>query len=86
MQARLKTLMLAMAALVAAPATAFAADECKVGDFCLQIQGYYLIDFVAFIAILLVNHSGLQWTPPGNTDPIPFQLAWPTRPVLLLGN
>ncbi len=53
MQARLKTLMLAMAALVAAPATAFAADECKVGDFCLQIQGYYLIDFVAFIAILV---------------------------------
>jgi putative ABC transport system permease protein len=40
---------------------------------------------VAFIAIALVNHSGLQWTPPGNTDPIPFQLAWPTRPVLLLG-
>jgi len=40
---------------------------------------------VAFIAIVLVNHSGWQWTPPGNTDPIPFQLAWPTRPVLLLG-
>jgi putative ABC transport system permease protein len=40
---------------------------------------------VAFIAIALVNHSGLQWTPPGNTDPIPFQLAWPTRPLLLLG-
>jgi putative ABC transport system permease protein len=40
---------------------------------------------VAFIAIALINHSGLHWTPPGNTDPIPFQLAWPTRPVLLLG-
>ena len=40
---------------------------------------------VAFIAITLVNHSGWQWTPPGNTDPIPFQLAWPTRPLLLLG-
>jgi putative ABC transport system permease protein len=40
---------------------------------------------VAFIAIAAINHSGLHWTPPGNTDPIPFQLAWPTRPVLLLG-
>jgi putative ABC transport system permease protein len=40
---------------------------------------------VACIAIALVNRSGLQWTPPGNTDPIPFQLAWPTRPLLLFG-
>jgi putative ABC transport system permease protein len=40
---------------------------------------------VAFVAILLVNHGGMMWTPPGNTDPIPFQLAWPTRPVLLFG-
>jgi putative ABC transport system permease protein len=40
---------------------------------------------LAFIVIALVNHSGLQWMPPGNTDPVPFQLAWPTRPVLLLG-
>ena len=40
---------------------------------------------LAFIVIALVNHSGAQWTPPGNTDPIPFQLAWPTRPLLLLG-
>jgi len=40
---------------------------------------------LAFIAIALVNHAGFQWTPPGNTDPVPFQLAWPTRPLLLLG-
>jgi putative ABC transport system permease protein len=40
---------------------------------------------LAFVAIALVNHGGMQWTPPGNTDPVPFQLAWPTRPILLLG-
>jgi len=40
---------------------------------------------LAFIAIALINHGGFHWTPPGNTDPIPFQLAWPTRPALLLG-
>jgi putative ABC transport system permease protein len=40
---------------------------------------------LAFVAIGMINHGGLYWTPPGNTDPIPFQLAWPTRPVLLLG-
>ena len=40
---------------------------------------------VAFILIAAINHAGLRWTPPGNTDPIPFRLAWPTRPVLLLG-
>jgi putative ABC transport system permease protein len=40
---------------------------------------------LAFAAIALVDHAGLQWTPPGNTDPVPFLLAWPTRPVLLLG-
>jgi len=39
----------------------------------------------AFILIAVINHSGLRWTPPGNTDAIPFQLAWPTRPILLLG-
>jgi putative ABC transport system permease protein len=40
---------------------------------------------LAFVVIALVDHSGWQWTPPGNTDPIPFLLAWPTRPGLFLG-
>jgi putative ABC transport system permease protein len=40
---------------------------------------------VAFIVIAIIDRAGLQWMPPGNTDPVPFQLAWPTRPVLLLG-
>ena len=40
---------------------------------------------LAFIVIAIINHSGFQWTPPGNTDAIPFQLSWPTRPALLLG-
>ena len=41
---------------------------------------------VAFIAIALINHGGFRWTPPGNTDAIPFQLARPElAPVLLLG-
>lgn len=40
---------------------------------------------LAFVAIALVDHGGFHWTPPGNTDPVPFQLAWPTRPSLLLG-
>jgi putative ABC transport system permease protein len=40
---------------------------------------------VAFMVIAVIDHAGLQWMPPGNTDPVPFQLAWPTRPVLLPG-
>lgn len=40
---------------------------------------------LAFIAIALVDHGGFMWMPPGNTDPVPFELAWPTRPLLLLG-
>jgi putative ABC transport system permease protein len=40
---------------------------------------------VAFIVIAIIDHAGLKWMPPGNTDPVPFQLAWPTRPMLLLG-
>jgi putative ABC transport system permease protein len=40
---------------------------------------------LAFAAIAAIDQSGWQWTPPGNTDPVPFLLAWPTRPALLLG-
>ncbi len=40
---------------------------------------------IAFAAIWLINHAGFRWMPPGHTDPIPFQLVWPTRPGLLLG-
>jgi putative ABC transport system permease protein len=40
---------------------------------------------LAFAVIALVNQAGFQWTPPGNTDAVPFQLSWPTRPVLLIG-
>jgi putative ABC transport system permease protein len=40
---------------------------------------------LAFIVIALVDKGGFQWTPPGNTDPVPFLLPWPTRPVLLFG-
>ena len=53
MRARSIQFLAALSGLLLAPATAFAADECKVGDFCLTIQGYYLIDFVAFVAILV---------------------------------
>ena len=41
---------------------------------------------LAFLAIWAINHGGFVWTPPGNTDPVPFLLAWPTRPGLLLGS
>jgi putative ABC transport system permease protein len=51
----------------------------------LGVLGASLGVVVAFIAIALINHGGLHWTPPGNTDPVPFRLAWPTRPVLLPG-
>lgn len=40
---------------------------------------------LAFIAIVLIDHAGFTWTPPGNTDAVPFLLAWPTRPLLLFG-
>jgi putative ABC transport system permease protein len=40
---------------------------------------------LAFAAIVAINHGGFQWTPPGNTDPVPFHLALPTRPGILLG-
>jgi putative ABC transport system permease protein len=51
----------------------------------LGVLGATLGVVLAFIAIWLVNHAGFQWTPPGNTDAVPFQLSSPTRPVLLLG-
>jgi putative ABC transport system permease protein len=41
---------------------------------------------LAFLVIWAINHGGFHWTPPGNTDPVPFLLAWPTRPGLLLGS
>ena len=41
---------------------------------------------LAFAAILAINNGGFHWTPPGNTDPVPFKLAWPTSPGLLLGS
>jgi putative ABC transport system permease protein len=40
---------------------------------------------LAFIAIWAINHGGFHWTPPGNTDPVPFTLSWPTG-FLLLGS
>jgi putative ABC transport system permease protein len=58
----------------------FLAEGAVLGAF-----GASLGVIMAFIAIALINHAGLQWTPPGNTDAIPFQLAWPTRPALLVG-
>ncbi|HEY4043016.1 MAG TPA: FtsX-like permease family protein, partial [Rhodopila sp.] len=41
---------------------------------------------LAFVATWVINNAGLDWFPPGNTDPIPFRLAWPTGPALLLGS
>jgi putative ABC transport system permease protein len=41
---------------------------------------------LAFIVIWAINHGGFTWTPPGNTDSVPFTLAWPTQPALLLGS
>jgi len=58
----------------------FLAEGAMLGAF-----GASLGVVMAFIAIALINHAGFQWTPPGNTDAIPFQLAWPTRPALLVG-
>jgi putative ABC transport system permease protein len=40
---------------------------------------------LAFIAVSLVDRAGLRWLPPGNTDTVPFYLAWPTGGPLLLG-
>jgi putative ABC transport system permease protein len=58
----------------------FLAEGAVLGAF-----GASLGVVLAFVAIALINHAGFQWTPPGNTDAIPFQLAWPTRPALLFG-
>jgi putative ABC transport system permease protein len=41
---------------------------------------------LAFVAIWAINKGGFHWFPPGNTDPVPFKLAWPTGPALLLGS
>jgi putative ABC transport system permease protein len=41
---------------------------------------------IAFVVIPLINHAGLTWTPPGNTNAVPFRLALPSaRPALLIG-
>lgn len=40
---------------------------------------------LSFGAIWLIDHGGFHWLPPGNTDPIPFTIAQPTHPRLLLG-
>jgi putative ABC transport system permease protein len=34
---------------------------------------------------LAINHAGLLWTPPGNANAVPFRLALPPGPVLLIG-
>jgi len=52
MQGRYHKLLILSWMLLLDPAAAFAA-ECKTGDFCIEIHGYYLIDFVAFVAILV---------------------------------
>jgi putative ABC transport system permease protein len=41
---------------------------------------------LAFIGVWAINSGGFHWFPPGNTDPVPFKLAWPTGPALLLGS
>jgi putative ABC transport system permease protein len=41
---------------------------------------------LAFIGVWAINNGGFHWFPPGNTDPVPFKLAWPTGPALLLGS
>jgi len=39
-----------------APALAFAeeaAGTCEPNEFCFQVQGYYILDFIAFVAIIV---------------------------------
>jgi putative ABC transport system permease protein len=41
---------------------------------------------LALFATWAINHGGFHWFPPGNTDPVPFKLAWPPGLILLLGS
>jgi putative ABC transport system permease protein len=34
---------------------------------------------------LAINHAGLLWTPPGNANAVPFRLAMPPGPNLMIG-
>lgn len=35
------------------PALAFAEGSCEPNEFCFQVQGYYVLDFIAFVAIIV---------------------------------
>ena len=40
---------------------------------------------LAVIVVVVVNHAGLSWVPPGNANPIPFRLELSGRPALVIG-
>jgi putative ABC transport system permease protein len=40
---------------------------------------------LAVIIVVVVNHAGLSWVPPGNANPIPFRLELSGRPALVIG-
>jgi len=57
------------------------------------VEGWMLGAIAATVGVVLafgvaaaINHAGLNWTPPGNANPVPFRLAMPAdRPPLLIG-
>lgn len=52
---RLQQLLMTMAGLLM-PVLAFAEEAhgtCEPNEFCFQVQGYYILDFIAFVAILV---------------------------------
>ena len=40
---------------------------------------------LAVVVALAINHAGLLWTPPGNANAVPFRLAMPPGPKLMIG-
>ncbi len=38
---------------LATPVLALAAETCEPNEFCFQVQGYYILDFIAFVAIIV---------------------------------
>jgi putative ABC transport system permease protein len=57
------------------------------------VEGWMLGAIAATVGVVLafgvataINHAGLTWTPPGNSNAVPFRLAMPAdRPPLLIG-
>ncbi len=49
---RLQQLLILGLGLVT-PALAFAEGTCEPNEFCFQVQGYYILDFIAFVAIIV---------------------------------